>query len=409
MIGGGPVGAFSAYHLKKAGKAVTWLTGGQASLSAAWASAGLVGVGLSTPLPQYEGLSSNIKWLLKKDSPVKLGLGFMLKNLGWFSKYSRNRQVIMSEVGIKTQTNLSLRSLAILRELIDAKDIEVDFSQDGILQLFTTKHVIDGQVKQLNRLVGGIVRFEVVDSETCLEMEPLLSRDDAMGIFFPEEGAMNSQKFLESIRKLDVSMGVNVIERKAEAFQTDGSSITGITTEDGDRITSGAYLMAAGANNPLVAKSLGLRVPVVPAWGHSELMTPKDKMLKRPVEIAEGGTFISNVSNTIKLTSFFEFKGMEYRVPEDRFEYMERAASEFFPFISGLKAVQRVSGMRPCVPDSLPVVGKSSKYGNLFWATGNCRQGVMQSAETGRLVSEAILGKDLPEEYGVLTPARFGI
>lgn len=409
VVGGGPIGAFSAYHLKKKGKDVTWLTGGADTMSAAWASAGLVGVGLSTPLPQYEGLSSNIRWLFKKESPVKLGLGFMLNNLGWFAKYSRNRQTVVSEVGIKTQTNLSLRSLAILRELVDSGDLSVDFSKNGILQMFTSQSVRDGHVKQLSRIVGGVVDFESVDSETCMEMEPLLKKEGVVGIYFPDEGSINPQKFLGSLKHLNKSMGVNVIEKPVNSIQFDGKVISGMTTEDEEKLTYASYLMAAGANNPVVVKNLKLKVPVISAWGHSVLMIPKGKNLKRPVEIEEKGIFISNNSNLVKLTSFFEFRGLKYKPPFARFDYIEHAAAEFFPFISELSVDQKSSGMRPCVPDSLPVIGRSSRFSNLYWATGNCRQGVMQSAESGRVAAMLITGEVIPDEYNILSPSRFAI
>jgi len=409
VIGGGPIGAFSTYYLKKAGREVDWITGGPPSKSAAWASAGLVGIGLSTPLPEYEGLSSSIKWLLKKDSPVKLGLGFMLKDLGWFYSYSKQRDTIMSDRGIRTQTNLSLRSLAIFLRLIDSGELSINLIQNGILQIFTTKKVLDQHVKQLNSLVGGIVKFDVVDSKTCLEMEPLLNRKDVIGIFFPEEGAVDPHKFLESVRELNRSLGAEILDKKVSKFQTDGPTITGCITEDGERLTSDSYLVASGAYSTVVARSLRLKVPVVPAWGHSEIRVLREKALKRPVEIAERGIFISTFSGYLKLTSFFEFKGLSYVAPDDRFSYMERMASEFFPFISELKVDKKFSGARPCVPDSIPLVGKSSTYSNLFWATGNCRQGLMQSAETGRIASLAITGEHIPEEYNILSPARFAI
>ncbi len=50
-------------------------------------------------------------------------------------------------------------------------------------------------------------------------------------------------------------------------------------------------------------------------------------------------------------------------------------------------------GHRPCLPDSLPVIGPSPRFRNVHYAFGHGHIGVCTAAVTGRLVADMIGGK----------------
>ncbi len=409
VIGGGPVGAFSAYFLKKIHMDVKWIAGKSMQNAAAWSSAGLLGVGLSFPLPEYEGLRGNVKWLLKRDSPVKLGVGFLFSNAGWFLNYSRSRDRIISKEGINAQTLLTVRTLDSMNELFQSKVIDADCSKNGLLQLFSDNHFMEEHLKQLKDAEGQIGKYDLLDSQACKDMEPSIERNNIMGIFYPEEYSLNPQKLMMSLRKLNEEEGVETIENDIVGLESSGNKVTGTVLDNEERIVSGSYLLAAGSKNQHLSRSLNLHVPVVPGWGHAEVLSSSGLKLKVPVELAEKGVYIIPTSDILKITSFFEFNGENFKAPQNRFQFIENAVADYFPQLKHLPPSQKTSGKRPCTPDSLPIVGKSGKFENLFFATGNCRQGIMQSAEMGRVAADVILNGKLPEEYSVLSPSRFGI
>jgi D-amino-acid dehydrogenase len=60
-------------------------------------------------------------------------------------------------------------------------------------------------------------------------------------------------------------------------------------------------------------------------------------------------------------------------------------------------------GHRPCHPDSLPVIGASPKWKNVFFAFGHGHQGLLGASQTGKVLSELLSGKPLSMD---LTPFR---
>src|SRR3546814_1057828 len=49
-------------------------------------------------------------------------------------------------------------------------------------------------------------------------------------------------------------------------------------------------------------------------------------------------------------------------------------------------------GHRPCLPDSLPVIGESAWHQGLWFAFGHGHLGLTASAKTGKRVAEAMTG-----------------
>ena len=78
VIGAGVIGLSCAYELVRLGADVTVLDKGQPGKGAAWGSAGWVTQMLSAPLPAPGLVGTSLKWMLRGDSPLYMGLrGFV--------------------------------------------------------------------------------------------------------------------------------------------------------------------------------------------------------------------------------------------------------------------------------------------------------------------------------------------
>jgi D-amino-acid dehydrogenase len=50
-------------------------------------------------------------------------------------------------------------------------------------------------------------------------------------------------------------------------------------------------------------------------------------------------------------------------------------------------------GQRPSTPDYLPVISRSSKFANVYFAFGHGHLGVVAGAPTGRMIADLISGR----------------
>ena len=76
------------------------------------------------------------------------------------------------------------------------------------------------------------------------------------------------------------------------------------------------------------------------------------------------------------------------------------------PGISVAGATQWM-GRRPSMPDSLPVIGPSSKFGDVYYAFGHGHVGLCGAAPTGRIIADLIAGRRPVIDVSPYRPGRF--
>jgi D-amino-acid dehydrogenase len=86
---------------------------------------------------------------------------------------------------------------------------------------------------------------------------------------------------------------------------------------------------------------------------------------------------------------------------------VRRAAVGYLAGTENLPVVQLWSGLRPCSPDGLPVIGRPAALDNLVLATGHATIGVSLGPITGRLVAQLVTGETPEVDVAPLSPDRF--
>jgi D-amino-acid dehydrogenase len=68
-------------------------------------------------------------------------------------------------------------------------------------------------------------------------------------------------------------------------------------------------------------------------------------------------------------------------------------------------------GLRPVCSDDVPLIGKSSKFSNLYWNTGHGARGITQAAGSADLLSNLIAGDKVTDllDANDYDPSRFGL
>jgi D-amino-acid dehydrogenase len=64
-------------------------------------------------------------------------------------------------------------------------------------------------------------------------------------------------------------------------------------------------------------------------------------------------------------------------------------------------------GHRPTTPDTLPVIGRSPRQSNVFYAFGHGHLGLTLGPTTGRLVADLVLGRTSPVDLAPFSITRF--
>ncbi len=105
-----------------------------------------------------------------------------------------------------------------------------------------------------------------------------------------------------------------------------------------------------------------------------------------------------------------EIAGLNESISQSRVRGIVQSIPKYFPKFRAedFADCQPWVGLRPCSPDGLPYLGRSSRWRNLVISTGHAMMGISLSMVSGRIASEII--DDVPQEIpnlGLLSPDRF--
>ena len=114
----------------------------------------------------------------------------------------------------------------------------------------------------------------------------------------------------------------------------------------------------------------------------------------------------------VRISGYADLVGLNYDFHEFRKEYMIKFTKEFFgeKYFDEKKANFWV-GLRPVTIDDVAIIGRSTKYDNLFWNTGHGCRGISSSIASALLLSNAMNGSGIPENLvpESYSPKRFNI
>ena len=178
----------------------------------------------------------------------------------------------------------------------------------------------------------------------------------------------------------------------------------GVSTTEGD-VQAGEVVLAAGSWATFCAEWAGLRLPVEPVRGQILALQRPPRGLRHI--IWNGGAYLVPKSDgTVVVGATEEHAGYDRRVTAEGVARLLSAAVDLYPPLADATFHHAWSGLRPCAPDRLPVLGPAPGVPGLTLAAGHFRNGVLLSAITGRGIADWLLRGEFPPLFEPFRPER---
>jgi len=406
VVGAGIVGLCTAYYLRRAGCEVVVIDRESPGSQCSSGNAGALSSRSVAPLAMPGIVGTAIKMMLDPTGPLYLPPTYALQAMPWLLRFiaaSKAPRVAAIAAALST---LLAESIPLHREL--ARDIGCPqrVGDTGQLHLYPDEAALakDAGSWALKMQYGETV--ERLDRAGIQAMEPAIDDRYGVGLFLPES-AWVSQPLRYAMALADKlrEMGVEIIQDEVRGLTPDSEGWTIATGRGSHRVDE--VVVAAGAWSAQLLGTLGVKVPLETQRGYHLSIPSPGMSVSRTVVLADRKVFITPMEDGLRVAGTVEYGGFKRAPSAPRAALLGDHAKAGLKGLDLSQGATTWMGHRPCLPDSLPVIGEVPAHPGLWTAFGHGHLGLTGSAPTGKLLAEVMTGSASAERLAPFSITRF--
>jgi sarcosine oxidase subunit beta len=310
------------------------------------------------------------------------------------------------------QYPLSLRSQALWEEFSGLTGEECEFEQTGHLYLAydadeATKLEAYAQVSESHG-----IRIERLCPADLRSRHPWLSDVPVAATFSPRDATANPRIATPATARAAHRLGASIRENtQVTGVSRQGDSFL-LRMGDGDRLSCGAVVNAAGAWALEIAEGFGETAPVFPAGPPQFVTEPFPHVIGPSVQAIDGSVIFRQTRRGNVILAGYPRTAADPAsnrapVPPAKTLAAMRALARVAPFLAHCHVIRVWSGIEGYLPDMIPVIGESLTTEGLFHAFGFCGHGFQIGPGVGLCLSEMILDGGTPTPLDAFSIGRF--
>lgn len=403
VLGAGVIGTATAWYLAARGHEVTVLDRREGpGLETSFANGGQISACHAEPWANPEAPERIVKWLWRDDAPLLFRLRMDPRQWAWGASFLLECLPARTRRNIGDIVKLALYSRASLQALREETAIEYDQLALGILHYYTQADVFESAVRAASVMREYGLDRDVKTVDEAVAIEPALGpvRARIVGATYtPTDESGDAHLFTVRLAGLAAARGVRfAMGRTVERIGEAGGRVSGVVVRGPEGLeethAADAYVIALGSYSPLVARGLGLSLPVYPAKGYSASVPVTDAARAPRVSLTddEAKIVVSRLGERLRIAGTAELSGYSTDLNPVRCAALVRRAREFFPGAADYDRATFWAGLRPSTPSNVPLVG-ATRYPNLFLNTGHGTLGWTLACGSGRALADIISGR----------------
>lgn len=407
IVGAGIVGICCALELQELGYQVTLFDHQGFANGCSHGNAGHFATEQVFPLADPAILPQIPKMLFDPLGPIVLKPSYMFKAMPWFAKFISNMRSKQFQHNHQALQSLNKDAIEYYRPLLAKANASHLLQTRGSLLVYENTPLSSIE-KDLYKYLAGGVQAQLLDKRQLNELEPALSERVNYALLFPEVAhtcdpyelclalanaatANNAKLITEKVLEINEELQQVNIKTSLASYQFDG------------------VIIATGAWSKAMLKSLNLKLPMEVERGYHYMLS-NNHSLTRPVASSERKFIMTPMIKGLRLAGTVEFAGLEAK---ENYKHADKMLNHSNALLrcdtnnpSNSKA-QRWMGLRPSLPDSLPVLDKSPLHENVYLAVGHQHLGLTWGAKTAKLMAQLISKQSTSIDLKPFSISRF--
>jgi D-amino-acid dehydrogenase len=402
ILGGGIAGVTNAYFLAKAGHEVTILEEKEAvGLEATSGNAGIIAPGHSFAWGSPRAPRMLWQSLRGAETAIRVKLTPDVRLYTWGLRFLRECTSDRARRNTLIKLRLCQYSQRVMTELVRAERIEYNAIQKGALYLYRDPGELEAGIKRMALLAEHGQKQEILNPAELAKLDPVFApvTDRIAGAIRDlGDSSGDSRLFVENLARVcRDKLGVTVkLGTRVRGLRGSREHIEAVVTGDG-LLAADNYVLALGVGSPIVARTVGVSLPIYPAKGYSSTFPLKEGGLAPTVPGVDEQWLVawSRLGDRLRLTSTAEFAGYDWGWTPRDFNNILRLARDLFPDAVDYDRGQYRACLRPMTPAGPPILGLG-RHRNLYFNCGHGHMGWSMACGTARIVTDLMTGR-MPE------------
>lgn len=395
VIGAGIIGLTTALRLASDGHDVTVIAPAEAPHMASTGNAGTIATYATDPVATPAVLRGLPQLLFDPLSPLAIHRPSLARLVPWLTRFGW--QALPGPAGRNRRALVPL--LAGTDEEWDrlAQQVGADalLRPRGALYAFDSPQALRAAQPGLERHRAHGCSAELLDATALERLEPGLPPGHFAGamLFHDTRVLSDPGQMLARIAGAATTGGVQRVMGRVHRITRRGQGWR-LALEDDAPVEAAQIVIAAGAWSRGLARSLGASVPLDTERGY-HLEFDMDNIalpLTRPLCPARFGFYFTPMEGRLRAAGTVELGGRDAPPSPHRWKQLEKGVRSVFPDLPAVS--RRWMGLRPSLPDSLPVIGPAGPQAPGAWlAFGHGHLGITLAPRTAALICDMIAGR----------------
>lgn len=408
IIGGGIVGLCSAFYLSEWGWDVTILERGSLDdLGASHGNSGFIVPSHFVPLASPGTLKLGMKLMWNPSGP--LGMKWSTELLRWNLQFMKSATADHVERVGPLIRDLNLES----RRLYQVMGKDLGWENMPKLRGMLMVASKESTVEELHHMVDKAIEYGLV-AERLNEMgiaqiaKGMEVRSPG-GAYFDCDADLNPGVVMRRLGGFLRAQGVTIVENcEVTEIRKDGHHISRVLAGDREYLAD-EFVVASGVWSGRMVEDLRIELPLIPGKGQHMTLEKAPVEPGLPMLLEDARVAVTPLGDgTVRFGGTMELGAWSTKLNKRRLSGMKRAIGQVLPQFNGqLEGARTWAGLRPCLPDGLPAIGRAGGFSNLFLATGHAMMGMSLGPITGLAVAESLSGAKLTVPIHALSPDRF--
>ena len=391
VIGAGVIGLACAAALQQRGERVVVIDPRAPGEHCSFGNAGCLSRASCVPLGLPGAWKKVPGWLLDPGGPLRIRARYAHRVAPWLWQLHLATSAVRVNAIADALHPLLDPTIEMWRPLAEWAGVPELIRQDGYAFAYESEagFAADALGRELRGARG--VKIEVLTGGAIREFDPALSAHLTHLVVMPEQGHVpNPLRLSQALAARLREGGAKFVGAAARGFEFLDGRVTRVAT-DGASVDADAFVIAAGAHSRPLAAALEDEVPLETERGYHMMLAAPSVSPRIPVCSGEGKYFITPMEGGLRVAGTVELAGLDAPPDWARADAMLPGAKRLLPALGHAQATPWM-GHRPSLPDSLPVIGRSRRAPNAFYAFGHGHVGLTAAAPTAQVVADLVGG-----------------